>query len=85
MNTERSRYIDPREFQSLEGQEIRAKITDLNKALVSAAEEVIEREKPRIKYPYLITALGIYLNKSLPLKIIYDEIGRYFHVQKGTL
>jgi hypothetical protein len=78
MNTERSRYIDPREFQSLEGQEIRAKITDLNKALVSAAEEVIEREKPRIEYPYLITALGIYLNKSLPLKIIYDEISRYF-------
>jgi hypothetical protein len=77
MNTERSRYIDPREFQSLEGQEIRAKITDLNKALVTAAEEVIEREKPRIKYPSLITALGIYLNKSLPLKIIYDEIGRY--------
>ena len=78
MNTERSRYIDPREFQSLEGQEIRAKITDLNKALVSAAEEVIEREKPRIKYPYLITTLGIYLNKSLPLRIIYDEVGRYF-------
>ncbi|MGH9976136.1 MAG: hypothetical protein ACRD8Z_09930, partial [Nitrososphaeraceae archaeon] len=75
---ERSRYIDPREFQSLEGQEIRAKITDLNKALVSAAEEVIEREKPRIKYPYLTTALGIFLNKSLPLKIIYDEISSYF-------
>jgi hypothetical protein len=77
MNTERSRYIDPREFQSLEGQEIRAKITELNKALVSASEEVIEREKPRIKYPYWITTLGIYLNKSLPLRIIYEEVGRY--------
>src|SRR5262245_23185663 len=77
MNTERSRYIDPREFQSLEGQEVRAKITDLNKALVSASEEVIEREKPRIKYPYWITTLGIYLNKSLPLKIIYEEVSRY--------
>ena len=78
MNTERSRFIDPREFQSLEGQDIRAKITDLNKALVSAAEEVIEREKPRIKYPYWVTTLGIYLNKSLPLRIIYEEVGRYF-------
>ena len=78
MNTERSRYIDSREFQSLEGQEIRAQITDLNKALVSASEEVIEREKPRIKYPYWITTLGIYLNKSLPMRIIYEEVVRYF-------
>jgi tRNA G46 methylase TrmB len=78
MNTERSRYIDSREFQSLEGQEIRAQITDLNKALISASEEVIEREKPRIKYPYWITTLGIYLNKSLPMRIIYEEVGRYF-------
>ncbi|HET6717346.1 MAG TPA: hypothetical protein VFG90_09470 [Nitrososphaeraceae archaeon] len=78
MNTERSRYIDSREFQSLQGQEIRAQITDLNKALVSASEEVIEREKPRIKYPYWITTLGIYLNKSLPMRIIYEEVVRYF-------
>ena len=78
LNTERSRYIDSREFQSLEGQEIRAQITDLNKALVSASEEVIEREKPRIKYPYWITTLGIYLNKSLPIRIIYEEVVRYF-------
>jgi hypothetical protein len=77
MNTERSRYIDPREFQSLEGQEVRAKITELNRALVSASEEVIEREKPRIKYPYWLTTIGIYLNKSLPLRIIYEEVGRY--------
>ena len=77
MNTERSRYIDPREFQSLKGQEIRARITDLNKALVSASEEVIEREKPRIKFPYWITTFGIYLNKSLPLRIIYEEVARY--------
>lgn len=77
MNTERSRYIDPREFQSLKGQEIRAQITDLNKALVSASEEIIEREKPRIKFPYGITTFGIYLNKSLPLRIIYEEVARY--------
>jgi tRNA G46 methylase TrmB len=77
MNTERSRYIDPREFQSLEGQEIRARITDLNKAIVSASGEVIDREKPRIKFPYWITTFGIYLNKSLPLRIIYEEVARY--------
>jgi hypothetical protein len=78
MNTERSRYIDSQEFQSLEGQKIRTQITDLNKALVRASEEVVEREKPRIKYPYRITALGIYLNKSLPLRIIYEEVSSYF-------
>jgi hypothetical protein len=77
MNTERSRYIDSGEFQSLEGQEVKAKITELNKALVGASEEVIEREKPRVKYPFWITSLGIYLNKSLPVRIIYDEISRY--------
>ncbi len=77
MNTERSRYIDSKEFQSLKGQEIRAKITDLNKALVNASEEVIEREKPRTIHPYRITTLGIYLNKSLPLRIIYEDVGRY--------
>jgi hypothetical protein len=77
MNTERSRYINPREFHVQEGQEIRSRITDLNRALVAAAEEVIEREKPRIKYPYRIATLGIYLNKSLPLRIIYDDVVRY--------
>lgn len=77
MNTERSRYITPREFHTEKGQVIRSRITDLNKALVAAAEEVIEREKPRIKYPYRIATLGIYLNKSLPLRIIYDDVVRY--------
>jgi hypothetical protein len=77
MNTERSRYVDPREFQTQEGREIRSRISDLNRALVFAAEEVIEREKPRIRYPYRISTLGIYLNKSLPLRIIYDEFVRF--------
>lgn len=77
MNTERSRYIDSREFQSLEGQKIKGLITDLNKALVLASEEVMEREGPRIKYPYWVTTFAIYLNKSLPLRIIYEEVIRY--------
>lgn len=77
MSTERSRYIDSRKFQSSEGQKIKGLITDLNKALVSASEEVIERERPRIRYPSWITTFGIYINKSLPLRIIYEEAIRY--------
>jgi hypothetical protein len=77
MNTERARYVDPREFQTQEGREIRSRISDLNRALVLAAEEVIDREKPRIRYPFRLSTLGIYLNKSLPLRIIYYEFVRY--------
>ena len=53
-------------------------LTRLNTTLAGASEEIVEREKPRIKYPMKISALGIYLNKSLPIRIVYKQAIRYF-------
>ncbi|HKQ21818.1 MAG TPA: HD domain-containing protein, partial [Nitrososphaeraceae archaeon] len=49
-------------------------IGNLNKNIVLLVDEIIEREKFRIKYPWMITGLWVYLYKSLPIKIIYNEI-----------
>lgn len=49
-------------------------IGKLNRNIVLLVDEIIEREKFRIKYPWMITGLWIYLYKSLPIKIIYNEI-----------
>jgi hypothetical protein len=49
-------------------------IGKLNRNIVLLVNEIIEREKFRIKYPWKITGLWIYLYKSLPIKIIYNEI-----------
>jgi tRNA G46 methylase TrmB len=78
INTERVRFAEEKQRLSLNNIELSSLIADLNKKLVLAATEIIEREKPRIQYPWRITALGIYLNKSLPVRIIYRQIIRYF-------
>lgn len=49
-------------------------IGKLNINIVLLVDEIIEREKFRIKYPWKITGLWIYIYKSLPIKIIYNEI-----------
>jgi len=46
----------------------------LNRNIVLLVDEIIERERFRIKYPWKITGLWLYLYKSLPIKIIYNEI-----------
>lgn len=46
----------------------------LNRNIALLVDEIIERERFRIKYPWRIIGLWIYLYKSLPIKIIYDEI-----------
>jgi len=46
----------------------------LNKNIVLLVDEIIERERFRIKYPWKITGLWLYIYKSLPIKIIYNEI-----------
>ncbi len=78
MNTDRLRFAKQKEELNIDGPELSSIIADLNKKLVLAANEIIEREKPRIQYPWKATALGIYINKSLPLRIIYKEVVRYF-------
>lgn len=49
-------------------------IGKLNRNIVLLVDEIIERERFRIKYPWKIIGLWIYLYKSLPIKIIYNEI-----------
>jgi tRNA G46 methylase TrmB len=78
MNTERVRFVKQKERLSLDGPQLNYLIADLNKNLVRTANEIIEREKPRIRYPWPTTAFGIYLNKSLPLQAIYRQATRHF-------
>ena len=78
MNTERMRFVEQKERLNLNARQLNYLIDDLNKNLVATAEEIIEREKPRIRYPWSTTALGIYLNKSLPLQGIYRQVIRHF-------
>jgi tRNA G46 methylase TrmB len=78
INTERIRFTEEKQRMNLNDIELSSLIADLNKKVVLAAAEIIEREKPRIQYPWRITALGIYLNKSLPVRIIYRQVIRHF-------
>jgi hypothetical protein len=78
MNTERMRFVEQKERLNLNVRQLNYLIDDLNKNLVATADEIIEREKPRIRYPWSTTALGIYLNKSLPLQGIYRQVIRHF-------
>ncbi len=78
MNTERMRFVEQKERLNLNATQLNYLIDDLNKNLVATADEIIEREKPRIRYPWSTTALGIYLNKSLPLQGIYRQAIRHF-------
>jgi tRNA G46 methylase TrmB len=78
INTERIRFAEEKQRMNLNDIELSSLIADLNKKVVLAAAEIIEREKPRIQYPWRITALGIYLNKSLPVRIIYRQVIRHF-------
>ena len=78
MNTEFSRIEKLKDQWNIEDSNLGAFLTKLNAKLARASEEVVEREKPRIQYPWRISGLGIYLNKSLPIRIIYKEAIRRF-------
>jgi hypothetical protein len=57
-----------------EGIVTKLEVGKLNRNIVLLVDEIIERERIRIKYPWRLTGLWIYLYKSLPIKIIYNEI-----------
>jgi DNA-directed RNA polymerase subunit F len=78
MNTEFSRIEKLKGQWNIEDSDLGAFLTKLNAKLARASEEVVEREKPRIQYPWRISGLVIYLNKSLPIRIIYKEAIRRF-------
>lgn len=76
MNTDRVRLMNRKSLQ-VEHDEIGTLIAELNRKLVLASEEIIERERPRIKYPWKLTTLAVYINKSLPIRLIYNETIRH--------
>jgi tRNA G46 methylase TrmB len=73
MNTERKRFAE-----GIADDQLAELVTDLNRKIVAASDEVAEWERQRIKYPWKGMTLGIYLNKSLPLRIVYRQIIKKF-------
>lgn len=78
MNTDYSRLASQKDRLKSDDLELSIIMIELNEKLGFAAEEIIEREKPRIRYPWRVSGVGIYLNKSLPIRIIYKELIRHF-------
>ena len=72
MNTERKRFID-RE-RDMDGNELSALISDVNIKIVAATNEVAGWERLRVRYPYRFMTFVIYLNKSLPLRLVYRQV-----------
>ncbi len=77
MNTERVRFFEHKERLNIDNAKLNSLIAELNQNLVRVAFEIIERESPRVRYPWPTTALGIYFNKSLPLRLVYRQIIRH--------
>ncbi|MGI0049117.1 MAG: HD domain-containing protein, partial [Nitrososphaera sp.] len=73
MNTERNRFAD----SGADGQ-LGELVANLNRKIVAASDEVAEWERQRIKYPWGGMTIGVYLNKSLPLRIVYRQVIRNF-------
>ncbi len=73
MSTERKRFAD-----NVAPEHLGELVADLNKKIVAASDEVAEWERQRIKYPYWGMTFCIYLNKSLPLRIVYRQVTRIF-------
>ena len=73
MNTERKRFAD-----ITVGEQLHELVADLNKKIVAASDEVAEWERQRIRYPWRGMTFAIYLNKSLPLRIVYRQVVKVF-------
>jgi len=73
MNTERNRFADHDS-----GGQLGELVSNLNLKIVAASDEVAEWERQRVRYPWGGMTLGIYLNKSLPLRIVYRQVIRNF-------
>ena len=73
LSTERERFAD-----ITGGEELGVLLADLNKKIVAASDEIAEWEGQRVRYPWSGMTLGMYLNKSLPLRIVYRQVLRNF-------
>jgi tRNA G46 methylase TrmB len=73
MNTDRKRFADV-----IGSKELGELVADVNKKIVAASDEIAVWEGQRIRYPWNVMTLGMYLNKSLPLRIVYGKVVRKF-------
>ncbi|NWG38133.1 hypothetical protein [Nitrososphaera sp.] len=74
MNTERVRFAE----MDVESEELSALIADVNMKIVAATNEVAGWERLRVRFPWRFMTFAIYLNKSLPLRIVYRQVIRNF-------
>jgi tRNA G46 methylase TrmB len=74
MNTERARFSE----LQVESGELSALIADVNMKIVAATNEVAGWERLRVRFPWKFMTFAIYLNKSLPLRIVYRQVIRNF-------
>ncbi|MDQ3884266.1 MAG: hypothetical protein M3239_02335 [Thermoproteota archaeon] len=73
MNTDRKRFADV-----ISSKELGEIVAEVNKKIVAASDEIAGWEGQRIRYPWKVMTLGMYLNKSLPLRIVYGKVVRKF-------
>ena len=74
MNTERERFSE----LQMRSDELSALIADVNMKIVAATNEVAGWERLRVRFPWRFMTFAIYLNKSLPLRIVYRQVIRNF-------
>ncbi len=74
MNTERQRFVE----SSMDSADLSSLISDVNRKIVLATNEVAGWERLRVRYPWRFMTFVIYLNKSLPLRIVYYQVIRNF-------
>ncbi len=74
MNTERARFSELK----VGSVELSALIADVNMKIVAATNEVAGWERLRVKFPWRFMTFVIYLNKSLPVRLVYRQVIRNF-------
>jgi len=74
MNTEHARFAE----LDMESSELSSLISDVNMKIVVATNEVAAWERLRVRFPWRFMTFVIYLNKSLPLRIVYRQVIRNF-------
>ncbi|MGD1837313.1 MAG: hypothetical protein ACPKPY_04560 [Nitrososphaeraceae archaeon] len=86
MNTEINRFSDLKSRLNMSDSDLGILVNSINQNIMYATNEIIEHEIQRIKYHVIFSSFFIYINKSLPIRILYKEISqlinKYIPVQE---
>jgi Putative methyltransferase len=89
MDTDFNRFPSIKYKLNISDSELVNLVNNINNQLIYATKEIIEQERQRIKYPWKIGTFLVYINKSLPIRILYKEIlykfKKYIPGQKKNL